>query len=236
MALRKEPARRYQSVEQFSEDIRRYLTGLPVLARKDTFSYRAGKFARRHKAGVATLALLVAFAVALAVLVARIARERDRASQAAATAEAVTQSLVSVFEFADPGNRAGNAITAKEMLDQGAEKVVRELKDQPAVQAKLMDTIGGLYLEYRRVRPRAAAAGRRAEIAAANAGRGAHGRGGKSASSGGIGLRKRRFHQQRDPVPRGASVAAQAAGREASERGRQHGRFGTSVSRAGQVR
>ncbi len=145
MALRKEPARRYQSVEQFSEDIRRYLTGLPVLARKDTFSYRAGKFARRHKAGVTTLALLVAFAVALAVLVVRIARERDRASQAAATAQAVEQSLVAVFEFADPGKSRGNAITARELLDQGAEKVLRDLKDQPAVQAKLMDTIGGLY-------------------------------------------------------------------------------------------
>jgi eukaryotic-like serine/threonine-protein kinase len=145
MALRKEPERRYQSVEQFSEDIRRYLTGLPVVARKDTFSYRAGKFARRHKAGVAILALLVGFAIALAVLVVRIARERDRANQAAARAEAVTQSLVAVFEFADPGKSRGNAITAKELLDQGAEKVVRELKDQPAVRAKLMDTIGGLY-------------------------------------------------------------------------------------------
>ena len=44
MALRKEAARRYQSVEQFSEDIRRHLEGLPVSARQDTFGYRAGKF------------------------------------------------------------------------------------------------------------------------------------------------------------------------------------------------
>jgi serine/threonine-protein kinase len=145
MALRKEPERRYQSVEQFSEDIRRYLSGLPVIARKDTFRYRAGKFARRHKAGVAIVALLAVFAVALALLAVRLARERDRANQAAATAEAVTQSLVSVFEFADPGRAKGNAITAREMLDQGAEKVVRELKDQPVMQAKLLHTIGGLY-------------------------------------------------------------------------------------------
>ena len=46
MALRKEPERRYQSVEQFSEDIRRYLTGCRSRARKDTFRYRAGKFVR----------------------------------------------------------------------------------------------------------------------------------------------------------------------------------------------
>jgi eukaryotic-like serine/threonine-protein kinase len=156
MALRKEPERRYQSVEQFSEDIRRHLAGLPVMAREDTFSYRAAKFVGRHKAGVVALILLAALAVALAMSAARIVCERDRANQAAATAEAVTQSLVSVFEFADPGQSRGNAITAQELLDQGTAKVVRELKDQPLVQAKLMDTIGGLYLAigaYDRAQP-----------------------------------------------------------------------------------
>lgn len=149
MALRKEPERRYQSVEQFSDDLRRYLTGLPVQARADTFTYRAGKFVRRHKAGVAfavtVLVLLVGVALTMTVQAARIARERDRANQAAVAAEAATKSLMAMFEFADPGKAKGNAITAKELLDQGAEKVVRELKDQPAAQAKLMDVIGGLY-------------------------------------------------------------------------------------------
>src|SRR5262245_36262074 len=145
MAMRKEPERRYQSVEQLSEDIRRYLAGMPVVARKDTFCYRAGKFVRRHKAGVAILALLIVLAVAVTVQAARIARERDRANQEAATAQAVTESLVAMFEVADPGQARGNVITARELLDQGAEKVVRELKNQPAVQAKLLDTIGQLY-------------------------------------------------------------------------------------------
>ena len=57
-ALRKEPARRYSSVEQLSEDIRRYLNGLPVLARPDTLSYRAGKFVRRNTTAVLGVALL----------------------------------------------------------------------------------------------------------------------------------------------------------------------------------
>src|SRR6184192_3629107 len=48
MALRKEPERRYQSVEQFSEDIRRHLEALPVRARKDTFAYRSAKFLKRN--------------------------------------------------------------------------------------------------------------------------------------------------------------------------------------------
>ena len=59
MALRKEPARRYQSTEQFSEDIRRHQEGLPVRARQDTVGYRTGKFVRRHKLGVAAAATIV---------------------------------------------------------------------------------------------------------------------------------------------------------------------------------
>lgn len=59
MSLRKEPERRYQSVEQFSEDIRRHLEGRPVIARKDTVSYRASKFIQRHKLGMAATLLVI---------------------------------------------------------------------------------------------------------------------------------------------------------------------------------
>src|SRR5207247_2723016 len=59
MALRKEPERRYQSTEQFSEDIRRHLELRPVLAPKDTVRYRTSKFIRRNKAVVATAALVL---------------------------------------------------------------------------------------------------------------------------------------------------------------------------------
>ncbi|MBA2702862.1 MAG: serine/threonine protein kinase, partial [Blastocatellia bacterium] len=58
MAMRKDPARRYQSVEQFSEDIRRHLERLPVRARKDTFDYRASKFVQRNKLRVAAAAII----------------------------------------------------------------------------------------------------------------------------------------------------------------------------------
>jgi serine/threonine-protein kinase len=119
-AMRKEPERRYQSVEQFSEDIRRYLTGLPIMARKDTFSYRSVKFVRRHKAGVAILALLLLLAVAMTVQTVRIARERDRANQKAATAQVVTESLVA-------GGLNDLAATLLEEGDlKGAENLFRE--------------------------------------------------------------------------------------------------------------
>ena len=60
MAMRKEPARRYSSVEQLAADVRRYLEGQPVAARKDSLRYRGGKFVRRHRLGLsaATLSIL----------------------------------------------------------------------------------------------------------------------------------------------------------------------------------
>lgn len=64
MALRKEPQRRYASVEQFAEDIRRYLRNLPVIARKDTATYRASKFVLRHKAAVTAATAIVLTLVA----------------------------------------------------------------------------------------------------------------------------------------------------------------------------
>lgn len=56
-AIRREPDRRYQSVQEFLDDIERYLKGLPVKATADTLTYRARKFVRRHKAAVTAAAL-----------------------------------------------------------------------------------------------------------------------------------------------------------------------------------
>jgi non-specific serine/threonine protein kinase/serine/threonine-protein kinase len=78
MALRKDPMRRYMSVEQFSEDIRKYMEGLPVIARSDTFSYRAGKFIHRNKLGIAAVALIV-MTVAGGVVSTRLEQARTKA-------------------------------------------------------------------------------------------------------------------------------------------------------------
>jgi WD40 repeat protein/serine/threonine protein kinase len=64
MALRKDPRHRYQSAEQFSADIRRHLQGEPVVARKDTLGYRAGKFVRRHRVGVVAAVVLIVTLIA----------------------------------------------------------------------------------------------------------------------------------------------------------------------------
>jgi eukaryotic-like serine/threonine-protein kinase len=144
MAMRKEPLRRYASAEQFSEDLRRHLEGLPCIARKDTFAYRAGKFMRRNKIAVAVAAAFVILTVASTVLIAnqsvRAARERDKAKQ-------VSAFLVELFNVSDPGEARGNAVTAREILDKGAQRIDRELADQPEVQATLMNTIGQVYMK-----------------------------------------------------------------------------------------
>jgi non-specific serine/threonine protein kinase/serine/threonine-protein kinase len=78
MALRKDPMRRYTSVEQFGDDIRRHLERLPVIARGDSFSYRAGKFLTRHKPGVAAF-ILICITLAGGVITTRREQERTRA-------------------------------------------------------------------------------------------------------------------------------------------------------------
>jgi serine/threonine-protein kinase len=155
-ALRKEPEHRYASVEQLSEDVRRHLAGLPVAARPDTLRYRAGKFVRRHRLGVAAAgglaALMVGSGTVLAIQQQRLARERDRAESNARQmarerdkAQRTRDFLIGLFEVSDPGEARGGSISARELLDRGAQEVERELQAEPEVQADLMNTIGRVY-------------------------------------------------------------------------------------------
>jgi hypothetical protein len=81
MALRKEPQRRYASAEQFSDDVRLYLEGRPIRARKDTLRYRAVKFLRRNRTGVAVAALAAAGLISGTVAVERQANRAERRFQ-----------------------------------------------------------------------------------------------------------------------------------------------------------
>ncbi len=143
MAMRKTPERRYGSAEQLSEDVRRYLERLPVSAREDTLAYRAGKFVRRHRFGVATAALI------FLSLVGGIAATTWQASVARTerlTAQTVSDFLVDLFEPSDPENARGEEVTARELLQHSVQRI-DELADRPVVQAALMDTIGSLYFK-----------------------------------------------------------------------------------------
>jgi eukaryotic-like serine/threonine-protein kinase len=142
MALRKEPQSRYASVEQLSEDLRRYLEGLPVNARPHTFGYRFSKFIQRHKLPVAAAA-----ALALVICIAAIGQwrqkrqtelERDRADR-------VANLMVDLFEAADPETAQGKSITVVEALAKGEAKMREDLKDQPLVRATILRKIGEVY-------------------------------------------------------------------------------------------
>ncbi|MFQ5638788.1 MAG: tetratricopeptide repeat protein [bacterium] len=145
-ALKKESERRYTSAEQFLEDIKRYLAGLPVHARPDTFGYRAQKFIHRHKGALAAVLTVVAMTATLVVFyTVRLAQERDRARLEARKAEQVSDFLTGLFKVSDPGQSKGKTVTALELLETGASRVQTELAGQPEVQAAMMDVIGHVY-------------------------------------------------------------------------------------------
>jgi eukaryotic-like serine/threonine-protein kinase len=148
-ALEKEPARRYQSALALAEDIERYLANQPILARPPSTLYLARKLVARHRAVFGFVAALFVLTAALAVTMtvqsARIARERDKALAAERTATQVSAFLVDLFKIADPMRGKGNTVTAREILDQGAARIQRDLAAQPLVQARLMDTMSRVY-------------------------------------------------------------------------------------------
>ena len=155
-AIRREPAQRYASVERLAEDVRRHLEGRPVLARRGSWAYRAGRFARRHRMGVTAVAsvalALVAVATVSAVQSARLARERDRAraAEARALAEAkasqeVARFLRGLFQGANPAESRGATVTARDLLDRGARSVDRDLAGQPALQARMLRELAEVY-------------------------------------------------------------------------------------------
>ncbi len=142
-ALEKDRTRRYASASELAADINRHLSQEPVLACPPSMAYRLKKFVRRHKAGAAA-AIIVALALVIGITGTTIGMVR--ATRAEALASQVSTFLVGLFQISDPSESRGKTITAKEILDIGADRIRRELKDQPAVQARLMGTMGDVYL------------------------------------------------------------------------------------------
>ena len=138
-AMHRDPARRFSSVEQLSDDVRRYLEGFPVQARPDTLGYRARKFLRRNWLPVATAALflllLTGSTLALALQSARIRLERDQLRE-------VVSFVVDVFNVAGEGEQ----LSVKQAVDRSAALLEHKLLGQPTVQATLRNTLGRIYL------------------------------------------------------------------------------------------
>jgi non-specific serine/threonine protein kinase/serine/threonine-protein kinase len=142
-ALSKEPGRRYVSVDQFSEDIRRHLEGLPVIARKDTLRYRTAKFVRRNRTGVAAATLLAAALVAGIIGTtwqARAARrERARAEQRFEDVRHLANTAL--LEIHDAIRDLPGSTPARQLLvSKGLEyldKLARDAGDRPDLQREL---------------------------------------------------------------------------------------------------
>jgi len=149
-ALEKEAGRRYASAAALSEDLGRWLTSQPILARPPSTTYQLRKFAGRNRGlvgGIAAafVALLAGVVVSVAFGVqARI--QRQEALKEAETAKQVSGFLLNLFEEADPVQARGEEVTVRQVLDRGVEKLEHELSDQAVVRARLLSTLGKVYM------------------------------------------------------------------------------------------
>jgi tetratricopeptide (TPR) repeat protein len=147
-ALRKEPERRYRSVEALAEDLRRYRQSRPIAARPDCWSYRATKFVRRNRLPVAASLILLAVLGAATIVTAIQAnvanRQREQAVIALDTSDAVQRFLLSILTAAQP-HEAGQEATVRDALDRAADRVEQELGGRPAVEARVREAIGSTY-------------------------------------------------------------------------------------------
>jgi len=149
--MRKEPDRRYPSVEALADDLNRHLLGQPVRARHGDWRYGTAKFLRRHVVAVAIVAAafvgLTLFAGVMVWQNYRIELARNATIQERDRAQQVSAFLVDVFSGADPFKAQGREPTAKDLLDRGAEKISGNMSLQPEVRAQLLESIA---LAYRR--------------------------------------------------------------------------------------
>lgn len=143
MALRKEPDRRYRSVEDLAADIERHLDGRPINARPNTLGYRAGKFLKRHKIGVAAGALIaisIITGIVFTLWQANVARrERDRAEKRFQDVRKLSNSLL--FEIAPKIDGLIGATEAREAVVTRAleylDSLATESSDDPSLRSEL---------------------------------------------------------------------------------------------------
>ena len=159
-SLRKEPERRYETVEQFSADIWRFIDDLPILARPATLSYQASKFFQRNKisviAGILIFLSLIT-GIAVAIWQANVARkqanfafnmqsqaelETQHAKAEEEKAKKITAYMSKVFSYANPhwyaeGAKFKGETKVIEVMDDLSDKIDMEFAGQADIQAEL---------------------------------------------------------------------------------------------------
>jgi len=149
-ALQKEPQRRYQSAAVLKQELARFLSGLPIIARPDSPGYRARKFIGRHRLGVtgtSVIALLViAYVVTALADRQRVQRALVEAQAGTRKAEQVTDFMLGLFQAAERGQALTDTVTARELLSRGLVQA-RALTAQPELRAQMLDVIGRLHMQ-----------------------------------------------------------------------------------------
>jgi len=143
MALRKEPHRRYHSVGQFSEDIRRYLEGHPVMARLDTPGYRIAKFVRRHPEGIAAAVLISATLISVAVISQHSARLAAAARQTTErTLQQTRHELVAAYARAGDSKDAYATAQLEYQASPGTPLARADLAETSCARAEALESAG----------------------------------------------------------------------------------------------
>lgn len=147
MALRKEPDRRYASVEEFAEDIKRHLAGRPIIARKNTFGYRSGKFIRRNIIPVTAAALiLIALTTGMSVSLWQAKRARRESSRSQEANQFLRKMLLTAIPGSGGGGRTGAQATMLDVLKEAERRLESdETYQQDDLRAELHQLIGEAY-------------------------------------------------------------------------------------------
>ena len=120
-----------------------------MLAGPPSTTYRASKFVRRHRFGVAVAAAALILWLHLPSLW-RCRRAGSPRNATARTAKplppsALTDFMTQMFKVSDPGETRGNSVTAREILDKASKDVDSGLANDPQLQAQMMNTMGTVY-------------------------------------------------------------------------------------------
>ncbi|HUQ09670.1 MAG TPA: protein kinase [Steroidobacteraceae bacterium] len=147
-ALKKNPADRYQSAELLAQDLRRYLGNEPVSARADSLAYRAGKFVRRHRggvaAGVAFGLVLIGAAITITLQMFEAQRQRDAAVFQRKRAEYQARFAYQIMSEVGGDDKP---ITIRALLEKGVEVLEKNYSDDPAFVISSLINISGRYMD-----------------------------------------------------------------------------------------
>ncbi len=158
-ALALDPVRRYGSVRDLAEDLERHLEHRPVKARRPTVAYRLRSFLFRYRLASAVGLAMTLLATTASWQAWEASRQSRRAEQQTGRARALSTFLIGLFQVADPGQNRGQVVTARELLDAGAERLTASadrgprwlapdgdvLATQPETRADLLHAIGEVY-------------------------------------------------------------------------------------------